>query len=417
MLRVVFLGFISLVLISSTCLAQGAGDQTNPAVAYTGKTYGYLRNDVDDHPEGILATDFVERYRDIKNKYPQAILVGMGDNFAPDYRARYFRNGAVDEPVQRVNSGPPFSPAVEFFNNFDNGTGYDAMVPGQLDFYFGAEFLRRVGNGYLPMLAANLVIQSAKQPVTPQPLCAQPQLILPTQVTLPLQSGSGSGGGKGKGGGGKKGGGGGGSGSSQGSSASSSGQGGGQSGQSGQLCLQERTAEARAGETLTLVSPPADSVYPWVTEFEFSLPEGSQKPAQASLCPWKPQRSNVADCSSLENPKEGPIPSKRTYLAKVSASDRVIQKNATLLNSNSKPLHSGADIEICVPSTDGKNPFRCTSTPIHVQRVFFDRVWQTVSRPVPQGTINITHKARHSLPSTPIEGRESVKISRSYLRK
>jgi hypothetical protein len=399
-----------MLLLLATSLTTRAAAQVKPAVAYTGKTYGYLRNDVgiakcndgsipeckngsiaersDAGPEGSLAIAFADNYREIKGKYPQAILVGMGDNFAPDYRARYFRTKDCDAAVGRVKIDPLFSPAAQFFKGFDKGTGYDAMVPGQLDFYFGAEFLRRVGQEYLPMLAANLVIQSAKQPVTPQPLCGQPQLLLPTQVSLPLQSSSGSGGGgKGKG---KKGGAGGsgggassgGGGSAQGSSGSSSGQGGG--GQSGQLCLQERTAEGPAGKTLNLVSPSADSVYPWVTEFEFSLPEGSQQPHQASLCPWKPQRWNVADCSSFE----APIRSGQTYLAKVTTSDWLIQKDGSLLSSDSKPLHSGADISICVPPSDPKNPFVCTSKPIHVQRVFFERAWKTVELPFGARPVN-----------------------------
>ena len=380
---------ISLLLLLVASLAAGEAAQVKPAVAYTGKTYGYLRNNEQNNPTGPLANDFVATYRNIRKLYPQAILVGTGDNFAPEYLARYVRQNGVDTPVDRKGAD---SPAVSFFKSFDHtygpgekllDVGYDALVPGQLDFYFGADFLWQVGNGAnapLSMLASNLVIQNTKQPVTPQPLCAQPQLLLPTQVSLPLQSSSGSGSGKGKGGAGKKSGGGSGGGSGQGSSTSSSGQG----GQSGQLCLQERTADAASGKGLTLVTPSPGSVYPWVTEFEFSLPDGSTIGTDDPLlCRWlaNPAKSNP-DCTELKHP----IPLGPNYLAEVKDSDLAIagpepdhpEKDGTLLHSHI--LNSGAVVKLCVATTAPKTSFACTSSPILIQNAFFDRGWKTVER-------------------------------------
>src|SRR5664279_1380686 len=54
---------------------------------------------------------------------------------------------------------------------------YDALVPGQLDFYFGASFLWYAGQN-LPMLGGNLTIKNTKPDTTPSPLCGQPQLLL-----------------------------------------------------------------------------------------------------------------------------------------------------------------------------------------------------------------------------------------------
>ena len=189
-LGTVLLCSVSLLLISSTYLVQIAFAQAKPVVAYTGKTYGYLRNDKFNNPEGDLADDFIRTLCYIKVQYPQALLVGMGDNFAPDYRARYYDYSIGNQmnPVPRLNGmGPQLSPAIRFFKSFplntfpaidckdlDQRAGYDVMVPGQLDFYFGADFLRRAGNHFgmgtdvdLPLLASNLVIQPTKQPATP----------------------------------------------------------------------------------------------------------------------------------------------------------------------------------------------------------------------------------------------------------
>ena len=394
-----------LLLLLAFCLTRSAEAQVKPAVAYTGKTYGYLRNDASNKPQGILVTDFITTYRNMRTLYPQVILVGMGDNFAPDYLARYVRKNGVDIPVDRKGAD---SPVVSFFKKFDQNAGaktgqgdvgYDALVPGQLDFYFGAEFLRRVGSNSgpnLPMVAANLVIQSTTPPVTPQPLCAQPQFILPTQVSLPLQSNSGSGGGKGKGGGGKKGGGGGG-GASGGTSGSSSGQGGGQSGQSGQLCLQPRTGGPQGGTGLTLLTPSADSVYPWVSEFEFSVPSGSGYDIDNPLlCPWSVDRNNNNDCKPLATPRK----LKNSYLAEVKDNDLALtmpditypDRDGTLRQTQAQTqtqiLHSGADIELCIPTADPNKSLLCSSQPIRVQNAFFDRGWKTVRRVVGRETIN-----------------------------
>jgi hypothetical protein len=132
--------------------------------------------------------------------HPQAILVGTGNNFAPEYGARFDSN---HRPIARVQpKGTPASTwvrtntAVDFFAT----RSYAAITPGQYDFYFGAEFLRQTGS-VLPLLGANLMITTAKQQTEQQPLCAPAQLLLPNQVSLPVQSGSGQSGGKGKAGG------------------------------------------------------------------------------------------------------------------------------------------------------------------------------------------------------------------------
>lgn len=428
-LATVLRGSVLLLLLSSTYFAQSAFAQVKPIVAYTGKTYGYLRNDRGS-PEGDLADDFIRTFCYIKTRYPQAILVGMGDNFAPDYRARYYQDSGQMKPVPRLDGlGPGVSPAVQFFQSFplnssfgvdcrpwDRQTAtYDAMVPGQLDFYFGADFLWHLGNGTngdpatapLSMLAANLVVQTPKPPITPQQTCGQPQLLLPTQVSLPLQSNSGSGGGKGKGGGGKKGGGGGGgggSGSGQGSSGSAQG-GGGQAGQSGQLCVPQRTAEDRQGKVVRLVTPSADAVYPWVSEFEFTVPEGVD-PQHPFLCPWDDSRKDdsIGTCKNLNSPTVLTTEKSVTYLAQVMNGDLMISPEGLLrVIKNNEPnppvLSAGSQIELCLLDADATEKEKekgsaklifkaCTATPIRVQTPFFSRAWKTVPKQWGRKNIN-----------------------------
>jgi hypothetical protein len=381
-------------------MAQSEGlcaDHDKPAILYTGKTYGYLRDN--DKSQDSVANAFITTYDNIKQDCPQAILVGTGDNFAPDYGSRYYRDTQHKiKPVPRRGPNQALmSHAVQFFKN----PHYDALVPGQLDFYFGADFLQDAGSpGDLPMLGANLIIKSAKPETLLQPLCGQPQFLLPTQVSLPLQSGSGSsGGGKGKG---KKGGGG----SGQGSSGSSSGQSG--SGQSGQSCLQTPSLGGGGSQDdLILITPSPDSVYPWSTEFEFSLPTAFSLD-KVSLC-WRKQ-PNSSDFATKQGPPVfagydnctdlvtgGPLPpaansvaSRTIYQYDATKTNLAISNTvspATVLHFTQPPqsgqevrLFPGADLGLCVEQLQQQTKANRVCVPLNVQRPFFDNIWVEVPK-------------------------------------
>ena len=368
-------------------------NEEQPAIIYSGKTYGYLRDN--DSSSDSIRNAFITTYKEIVKECPQAILVGMGDNFAPDYRSRYYidkqKNPLKPITISRTDpNGPSNSPAVQFFRDHN----YNALVPGQLDFYFGASFLWYVDPG-LPMLGVNLVIKSTTQETPAPSVCGQPQLLLPTQVSLPPQSGSGSsGGGKGKSGG-KKGGGGG---SGQGSSASSSSSSQSGSGQSGQLCLQTSSSggpSLKGG--LTLVTPSSDSVYPWSTEFAFSLSKDSKALLDYPvLCPWKPARldqktagESTVECINLESPK----PAKKSetekadggaaYVTRILDNDDILIGKDGLPRANTKGrrvLFPGANVQLCLRSSDAKSFLACTNMPIPVQVPFFSRAWVQVPK-------------------------------------
>ncbi len=117
------------------------------------------------------------------------VLVGMGDNFGVTLESRAWRHrDALDQPWQLHSKARRLedknwdtAPADEIGDNvgcFFYRAGYDAIVPGKDDFYFGPERLRRIAsrlanapqeNGLHPvrMLAANLVLKTdylKKQP-------------------------------------------------------------------------------------------------------------------------------------------------------------------------------------------------------------------------------------------------------------
>ncbi|MGA3318847.1 MAG: hypothetical protein ABSC64_20715 [Candidatus Korobacteraceae bacterium] len=396
---------LSSLFLLVTCFSRHAVAQqpcvfrNNPTIIYTGQTYGYLRDN--DHwkgPSGApSAGDAVAAtYKSLSCGWPQAILVGMGDNFAPEYGARYtnFKPGydsSTAIPVLRTPQDAPLSNhAVLFFATKDlPGKGenpeepktrlaYNALVPGQMDFYFGAQFLRNAGLKALPLLASNLMITSAKQTSPPQPLCGPSQLLLPTQVSMPMQSSAGSSGGKGKSGGK----------SGQSSSGSSSGQS--SSGQSGQVCLQPSTQNAASAQGgMSLIAPSPDSVYPWTTEFEYSLPASVNRlpvtELAALLCPTgKP-------CFPLSDPK--PIaPQNRndpvTYVSELSPDVPIDPKNGTLrdfANCSISTLTTSTcvpfpDVSLCVQQKGNPKTQQCTPTPLHVQTPLFQRTWVEVNK-------------------------------------
>lgn len=401
-------------------LASGpCGDPNKPAVLYTGKTYGYLR--ANDSPYHSAASAFRRSYDYVSRLCPQAILVGMGDNLAPEYGARLkIHNGTPEEIgkgefIERLNPTaprepllwPPLpgpwttwtdrSPAVLFFKEVKHR--YDALVPGQLDFYFGADFLAHAGaENELPMLGANLVIQKTMQVPQSQPTCAAPQLLLPAQVSLPIQSGAGSGGGKGKGGkgGGGAGGGaagGGGGGSNQGSSGSASGQS--SSAKPGQTCLQQETSDSGDANNLKLVSPSGDSLYPWSSEFQVSLPDTFTDLNGLFLCPWDASRVTLKDhaintnkCVRLETPNAALKPSQKVpLLSWVKDEDIPIQEDGLPKDADPLKDHSlllpDQNIQLCATRSytknDNKKAELCTRAPLLVHRPFFPRAWVRVS--------------------------------------
>jgi hypothetical protein len=231
--------------------------QTNPAleaankadairILYTGKTMGYFRvpdwqgpsangsgckDPAHQRERSAAAAEFDDLLRQELpiDKSKRAILLGTGDNFAPEIEARDFCEPPPGQPgdgktYQRVNkemfdwdaksktwirsdahTDTNATPASGLFMipmdnvaNFFVKEGYAALVPGKQDFYFGAERMREVArfmatqpippsvetlhaeNGGVQMLGANIIIDTKwKYSHSPLPDSENPPWFIP----------------------------------------------------------------------------------------------------------------------------------------------------------------------------------------------------------------------------------------------
>lgn len=143
----------------------------------------------EDHPASRDARVFFQNF---ETHDADTILVGTGDNFAPNYYSRVLE-GRRDRPKELYDwdAGqgawtPYASPSSQTASSLEQGIGtiptdnvgcflsyvnYDALVPGKHDFYYGPERLRELarflasmprGGHFNPvqMLAANLFIKT-----------------------------------------------------------------------------------------------------------------------------------------------------------------------------------------------------------------------------------------------------------------
>jgi len=181
--------------------------QSNTTILFTGKLLGYFRIPDEQSVEESAAgecpkiseyNDPVGEFLKQANKGPNTILVGTGDNFAPELLARIFKNPPnpskrhKDDYTWDWKQTPPRWVVNEDANKetkkalalgqgripMDNvacflaHARFDAIVPGKEDFYFGPERLRYLARflasipknkNYQPvqMLAANLVVETS----------------------------------------------------------------------------------------------------------------------------------------------------------------------------------------------------------------------------------------------------------------
>jgi len=206
-------GIVFILMIPITSFSQnGTGgaslDQDKTEVVYTGRLFGYFR--VPTLQPATLRTcpatsdndsEAAKKFKEFRLKHPYSVLLGTGDNFAPQLEARVF--SFLDEEPQHKT----YHPANKELHSFDTlqkkwvhidnldgpakdiimhglGTiptdnvgcflaaaGYAAVVPGRHDFYFGAERVRQLarlmaglkseyGNRSPQMLGANLVLKT-----------------------------------------------------------------------------------------------------------------------------------------------------------------------------------------------------------------------------------------------------------------
>jgi hypothetical protein len=360
-LPVITLVFFACAFITK---AQDPGQTPTGPIFYTGQLDGFLGSWTQCQPtmDCTLKIAGQPDWQFDKSKAPKAILVGLGDNLAPDPES--FAPGNYPD---RIHPDPMKLNVVKFLR-----ANYDAVVPGKQDFIFGANFLW-VSGLWVKMVANNLVVQEI-----PSTTCAtSPQLtptapLLPDQVSLAAApagtSGGGSGGGKG-GKGGKGGGGGGGT------PATPSSGGGGAPGGATPGCTPgvidpERHAlkgkDAESHPKPNMRWPSKDDVYPWTSQFTIDAIEDSDHtPVQISsfwLCP--PESKEVPmDADRLLNTAVCTPLTADTHQAGngaqrlLQSSDPTIPTFFTVVDESGKIAHSPATTEPryrLYPATQGR---------------------------------------------------------------
>ena len=133
-------------------------------VTYTGALYGYFRDDVPPSPARDRIAALIQRDNAISDT---GLLLGMGDNFAPEFgatiqretveqyegcilpRTIHYRHttdeetppGYIYKTGVRIATYPFCDNVVDFMLR----AGYRAAVPGREDFVYGAQWVRKVG--------------------------------------------------------------------------------------------------------------------------------------------------------------------------------------------------------------------------------------------------------------------------------
>lgn len=145
-------------------LAQAPAGPPQVELLYTGRLLGYVRAD-DPDQKGVSA-NFIRTIKSAKCAHPNALVVGMGDNLAPEFGSRFNKNSSY--PKSRISfQGKPADFDGDIVNLFRQY--YDVVVPGKEDFYFGAERLVRLA-GFAPQInAANLARTVAFPAPDPEP--------------------------------------------------------------------------------------------------------------------------------------------------------------------------------------------------------------------------------------------------------
>lgn len=232
--RILQAALLSLCFFAATTVSLA---QSTTQVIYTGKLMGYFRSPSHqnrDATRGCSASDdsaAASQFEALRASSPKAILVGTGDNFAPELEARLFNKDEKSETNRPGNKElyywseddkewiyfkdlkkhPTLEATIALgratiptdnVGCFLAGARFAAIVPGKHDFYFGPERLRELArfmatlsfedmkgygfkSDYRPpqMLGANLVIKTS--PVdSPSTITTKPKSKWPDESSI-----------------------------------------------------------------------------------------------------------------------------------------------------------------------------------------------------------------------------------------
>jgi hypothetical protein len=204
-------GFLPLVFPLSLAFFAQLTPAQQYQILYTGRTLGYARMPNSEHvdlpsdtnqPNSIFAEAYQSLFDTAQKGESSGIVLrlGMGENFAPNLFSRTFQERGPNDFRQTKDRfvwddhnkrwvkwndkyAPKEDPTGKNEIESDNvakffvAEGYNAIVPGPVDFYFGAERIRELegmlGQHGVHMLAANLFISTTR---SPQVLNAYPRI-------------------------------------------------------------------------------------------------------------------------------------------------------------------------------------------------------------------------------------------------
>jgi hypothetical protein len=221
------------ILIALAPFATGAErpPEYHYQILYTGRTLGYARvPDQQTIPASHLdvpntiAKEFLEQFRIATRTDITQIRLAMGDNFSPDLFGRSLL--VTGKPVKACDGSGAYAPYIHLpkdYFNYDDAkgfwtvwcdpdtslapgpfrdnvadflikAGYDAVVPGKHDFYFGPGYLRQIGKFLadadkpVRMLGENLIVAST---LAAGPMNAHPRI--PERLAEPCHYDTGRG--------------------------------------------------------------------------------------------------------------------------------------------------------------------------------------------------------------------------------
>ena len=155
-LQAAILGAFTASLFLTSVLAQPPDDFS---VDYTGALFGYYRIESPNHVKDAREGSPIRKFHDDRLGHESRLLLGMGDNFAPEFGASIQLVGTGD-CEQKIKSGArdPYPPEILYKEsdryarradcdnvaNFLMQEKYRAVVPGREDFIYSAEWLRQL---------------------------------------------------------------------------------------------------------------------------------------------------------------------------------------------------------------------------------------------------------------------------------
>jgi hypothetical protein len=153
-----FLCITMLISPLMTAAARGQATSNSVGIDYTGSLMGYYRMEYGETPQNAVLPP-VQSFLSVRQKDSSRLLLGMGDNFGPEFGASLQLEGAKGSPchddpkptpsgegrpesLYKDDDRAPKEAQCDNVMNFLMQAGFRAVVPGSQDFMYTARWLR-----------------------------------------------------------------------------------------------------------------------------------------------------------------------------------------------------------------------------------------------------------------------------------